>query len=314
MFMFDNRITIERKEFLKEYLNSFEYRISDFSFTSLYMWRNINRFSFQVIGDYLCIAGISHLELDQEKAFLFPPLTKTGHYESKKLRETILEAKNIFEAKGQQFNLRLLPSHMLKIVEGAFPTGLVIYDDRANHDYVYLKDDLIGLRGRKYHAKRNHLNHFKGHYSYEYTAIGSDRAEESMDFIRKFNECKDISDYEMNLLKMEEEAMEDVLHNLEAAGYIAGAIYIGGQMQALTIGGPLGKKTVVVHVEKANTRYRGAYQAINNEFCKSMEPHIKYMNREEDMDILGLREAKMSYRPVEFVEKHIAVLEDGNYS
>lgn len=303
MFMFDNQITIESREFLKDYLNSFEYRISDFSFTSLYMWRNINQFSYQVIGDYLCIAGISHLELDEETAFLFPPLTKTGHYEAAKLRETILEAKRIFESKGQKFNLRLLPSHMLKIVECAFPKGLIVKDDRPNHDYVYLKEDLINLRGRKYHAKRNHLNHFTGHYSYEYTRIGSDKAEEALAFIRQFNEDKDLSEYEMNLLRMEEEAMKDVLNNLEAVGYMAGAIYIGGEMQALTIGGPLGKKTVVVHVEKANIKYRGAYQAINNEFCKNMDPHIKCVNREEDMDIMGLREAKMSYRPVEFVEK-----------
>lgn len=310
MFMFDNQITIESKEFFKDYLNSFEYRISDFSFTSLYMWRNINRFSYQVIGDYLCIAGISHLELDQEKAFLFPPLTKTGLYESAKLRESILEAKRIFEAKGRQFNLRLLPSHMIKIIEGAFPTELVLRDDRPNHDYVYLRDDLDNLRGRKFHAKRNHLNHFKGHYSYEYRKIGSDSAEEALAFIRQFNEGKDLSEYEMNLLRMEEEAMKDVLNNIEAVGYLAGAIYIGGEMQALTIGGPLGKRSVVVHVEKANIKYRGAYQAINNEFSKSLEAHIKCINREEDMDIPGLREAKMSYRPVEFVEKYIAFLED----
>lgn len=312
MFMFDNQITVESKEFLKGYLNSLEYRTSDFSFTSLYMWRNINRFSYQVIGDYLCIAGISHLELDEEKFFLFPPLTKTGHYESKKLKETILEAKEIFQSKGQTFNLRLVPSHMLKIIEGAFPTSLTLQEDRPNYDYVYLKEDLINLRGRKYSAKRNHLNHFKGHYKYEYIKIGSDRALEAIDFIKQFNERKDLSEHEMKLLKMEEDAISDVLNNIETVGYLAGAIYIGGEMRALAIGGPLGKKTVVVHVEKANTKFRGAYQAINNEFAKHMEAHIKYINREEDMDIAGLREAKMSYRPIELAEKYIAILEDSD--
>lgn len=310
MYMFENPITLESKEVLKDYLGSFEYRTSDLSFTSLYMWREINRFSYQVIGDYLCIAGISHLDLDEEKVFMFPPLTKTGHYESKKLRETVLEAKKIFQAKDQKFSIRLLPSHMLKILEGAFPTGLIIKDDRPNHDYVYTKEDLAGLRGRKFHSKRNHLNHFKGHYSYEYKQIGTDKAEEAMAFIRKLNEGREMPDHEMELLMMEEQVIEDVMNNLDPVGYTAGAIYIGGEIQALTIGGPLGKRTMVVHVEKANTKYRGSYQAINNEFAKNVDPHIKCINREEDMDIPGLREAKTSYRPAEMVEKYIAKIED----
>ena len=64
------------------------------------MWRDINEFCFEIIGDYMCISGISHLELDQKLNFMFPPLTKTGSYDRNKLRETILEAKKIFESKG----------------------------------------------------------------------------------------------------------------------------------------------------------------------------------------------------------------------
>ncbi len=78
MFMLENHITIEERPVLEEYLGGFEYGTSGMSFTSLYMWRNINDFSWQIIGDYLCIAGLSHLELDKEEPFLFPPLTKPG--------------------------------------------------------------------------------------------------------------------------------------------------------------------------------------------------------------------------------------------
>jgi len=307
MYMFENQITIKTKSDFNEYLNSFEYGTSDFSFTSLYMWREINRFSWQIIGDYLCLAGISHLELDKQRAFLFPPLTKTGTYEPSKLRKTILEAKKIFEKKNQEFSIRLLPGSMACIIETAFPGELTFIDDRPNFDYLYSKNDLIDLAGRKYHAKRNHLNHFKTHYSYKYAPLSLDRIDEAMDFIRKFNFRKEVPEHEMQLLKMEEKAMGDVFSNLEEVGYITGVIYIGGEIQALSIGGPLGKNTVTVHVEKADTKYRGAYQAINNEFCKHMEGNIRYMNREEDMDIQGLREAKLSYRPLRLVEKQIAV-------
>ena len=308
MFMFENQITADSRHILDEYLNSFEYQTSGLSFTSLFMWRNINLFSWQIIGDYLCIAGISHLEIDKKEAFLFPPLTKTGDYQPSELRKTILEAKKIFEEKGQKLSIRLLPSHMNGIIEAAFPGELNFFEDRANYDYVYLTKDLIRLAGRQYHSKRNHLNYFKGHYNYKYVPLTSSMAEEAMNFIKEFNLRKQLPEYEMGLLRMEEVAMEDVFQNFGEIGYLSGALIIDGRIQALSIGGLLGKKTVVVHVEKANTEYRGAYQAINNEFCRHMPPNIKYINREEDMDLMNLREAKLSYRPVKFIEKYIVVI------
>jgi len=110
------------------------------------------------------------------------------------------------------------------------------------------------------------------------------------------------------LLEYEERAMRDVFLNLDKVGYLSGVIRIGGKIEAISIGGKLGTKTVTVHVEKANTEYRGLYQAINNEFCKAMAKGVKRINREEDMGIPGLRKAKLSYNPVKFVEKYIVTL------
>ena len=83
MYIFDNEITIEKRKLLEEYLMGFDYKTSGLSFTAMYMWRSINRFCYEKIGDYLCVAGISHLELEHgvETPFLFPPLTKTGKYQ-----------------------------------------------------------------------------------------------------------------------------------------------------------------------------------------------------------------------------------------
>ncbi|MBO5666765.1 MAG: DUF2156 domain-containing protein, partial [Firmicutes bacterium] len=114
---------------------------------------------------------------------------------------------------------------------------------------------------------------------------------------REFNRRKQLPPEEMKLLMLEEKAMEDVLYNLEKVGYLTGSIFIDGKLQALCIGGQLGRKTITVHVEKANVEYRGLYQAINHEFCKHQAEHVKYINREEDMGIPGLRKAKLSYKP-----------------
>ena len=313
MYMFENQITIEDKAFLEEYLGDYEYKASGLSFTSLYMWRDVNQFSYQLIGEYLCIAGVSRFEDEVEEPFLLPPLAKRGIYESETLRETILKAREIFEKAGYIFSIRLLPFHMEDVVRAAFPTEIKFISDRPNFDYVYRTQDLIDLAGRAYHGKKNHLNYFKSHYTYEYVPLTPDMAPQARQFIREFNERKQVTGHERKLLLMEQEAMDDVFENLEKVGYVAGAILIDGKIEALSIGGRLGKKTVTVHVEKANTQMRGLYQAINNEFCRHVEREIKgikYINREEDMGIEGLRKAKLSYHPTRMVEKYIAIFKE----
>ena len=306
MYMFDNRITIEDRAFLEEYLNGYEYKTSGLSFSAQYMWREINRFSWDIVGDYMCISGISHLELEDGiiLPFMFPPLTKTGEYDKDSLRETIFKAKEHFDKAGQPFSLRLVPFHLVEIIKEAVPE-LSWTDDRPNYDYIYLTQDLIDLKGRDFHSKKNHLNYFNKTFEHEYVKLSSDMADDAMRFIDEFNKRKEVPASEMEMLKMEEEAMKDVFVNLEKVGYEAGAILINGKIEALAIGGRLGNKMITEHVEKANVNFRGLYQAINNEFCKNTAAWAKYINREEDMGIPNLRKAKLSYRPVKLLEKYI---------
>lgn len=308
MYMFENRITIDNRVILEEYLNGYEYKTSGLSFSAQYMWRDINMFSWDIIGDYMCISGISHLELEDGiiLPFMFPPLTRTGEYDKDSLRETIFRAKEHFEKKGQPFSLRLVPFHLMEIIKEACPE-MVFRDDRPNYDYIYLTQDLIDLRGRAYHSKKNHLNYFLRTYDYEYIEMTSDMADDAMKFIAEFNARKEVPEHEMEMLRMEEQAMEDVFRNLEKVGYSAGAILIDGKIEAIAIGGQLGRNTITEHVEKANVNYRGLYQAINNEFCRNVASKAKYINREEDMGIPNLRKAKLSYKPVKLLEKYIGV-------
>lgn len=306
MYMFDNRITIEDRPILEEYLNGYEYKTSGLSFSAQYMWREINRFSWDIVGDYMCISGISHLELEDGiiLPFLFPPLTKTGEYDKESLRETIFKCKEHFDKHGQPFSLRLVPFHLVEIIKEAVPE-LSWKDDRPNYDYIYLTQDLIDLKGRDFHGKKNHLNYFHKTFDYRYVKMTSSMADDAMRFIDEFNKRKEVPASEMEMLKMEEEAMKDVFQNLEKVGYEAGAILIDDKIEALAIGGRLGNKMITEHVEKANVNFRGLYQAINNEFCKNTAAWAKYINREEDMGIPNLRKAKLSYRPVKLLEKYI---------
>jgi hypothetical protein len=319
MHIFDGRITLEDRELLESFLRSFDYKVSGLSYTSLFMWRDINMFSWEQIGDYLCITGTDNLELalheDSGAAagtgdpFMFPPLTRTGVYEPESLKDTINEARARFEKKGKPFVMKLVPFHMLEILSRAMPCKLSFEADRPNFDYLYDTKDLIELKGRAYHSKKNHLNYFHANYEYEYGKMTPAMADEAMVFIREFNERKNLEDpHERLLLEYEERAIKDVFVNLDTVGFLSGVIRIGGRIEAISIGGRIGTKTVVVHAEKANREYRGLYQAINNEFCKAMARDVKRINREEDMGLPGLRKAKLSYNPVKFVETYVVTI------
>ena len=305
MYIFDNRITLEDRAVLEEFLHGFEYKTSGLTFTSLFMWKEINMFSWEIVGDYLCITGADNLDRDMGKPFMLPPLTRTGFYEPEGLRKTIAEAKRRFEEKGQVFNIMLIPKSLLEVISEAMPVEYRVLDDRANYDYLYDKQELIDLKGRAFHSKKNHLNYFLANYEYEYLPMLPSMADEAMDFVRAFNKRKNLEDpHERELLAFEERAMQDTFLHLDSVVYMSGVIRINGKIEAISVGGHIGDQTVSVHIEKANVEFRGLYQAINNEFCKSMPAEIKYINREEDMGIPGLRKAKLSYNPIELIEKY----------
>jgi hypothetical protein len=311
MKIFENSVTLESRDVIEEYLRGFDYKTSGLTFTSLYMWRVVNDFSWEIIDDYLCIAGVNKLENAPDFHYLMPVLTRKGGYDFKKLADVIYRAKEIFENKGIYFTIMLVPFHMLEMYAEALPGKLSFEADRPNFDYVYNAIDLIELNGRDFHTKKNHLNYFKRNCSYEYTRMNSGMADEAMAFIRKFNEQKNLSNVHARaLLLMEEVAMDDVFRNLESVGYLSGAILIDGNIEALSIGGRQGKNTITVHIEKANTQFRGLYQAINNEFCIHNAKNIKRINREEDLGIPGLRKAKLSYKPCMMVEKYKVIFRE----
>lgn len=307
MYIFENKISIEHRDELQPYLDGFEYETSGLSFSGLYMWRESNQFCYQKIGEYMCISAISHLEIGEELHFMFPPLTRTGEYDREALRFTILEAERLFRERGEAFSMRLVPGHMVEMIKEAVPE-MEFIDDRPNYDYIYDRILLQELKGKKYHAKKNYVNSFKANYEYEYEDIDSSMTEEIMGYIRSFNEKKVLDEHDMELLLMEEKAMRDVFENFEAAGYLGGLIRIGGEIQALTAGGRLGRDCLVQHIEKANTEFRGLYPMIMNEFLKHLPEDIAFINREEDMGMENLRKAKLSYRPVKLLDKYIGII------
>ena len=60
--------------------------------------------------------------------------------------------------------------------------------------------------------------------------------------------------------------------------------------------------TALVHFEKGLPDCEGIYKAINKETAALLAKRFAYINRESDLGVSGLREAKMRYHPHHMVE------------
>ena len=303
---FEN-MTEEDAKILKEYFHGFEYKGAGYTLLANYIWRNTHCLCWEVIGDYLCLAGADWM-IGDPNAIISMPLTKTGDYKPAKLRETVLEAQRRFRERKIPFSVELVPGHMRRYLEEAFPGEITFEHDRDSDEYVYLKDKLITLSGRALHKKKNHLNYFLKNFSYETKPVDKSMIPEIMDFVKRFKEGKDYEADEMESLNMEEEAIGEFLQFTNHPQVYSVAVFIDGKLEAFALGERIGADTAVEHFEKANDTYRGLYQAVCSEFCKSLPDEIIYVNREEDMGLLNLRKAKEALKPDHMAEKYSCFL------
>ena len=106
-------------------------------------------------------------------------------------------------------------------------------------------------------------------------------------------------------LAAEQRAIAACLENWAQFSLIAGAVVVGGRIEAFAIGERLNLVTAVVHFEKANPELRGMYQLINQWFSRNELSEYSFVNREQDLGLEGLRKAKESYQPHHMVRKFI---------
>lgn len=193
---------------------------------------------------------------------------------------------------------------MFEMIERWYPGQYQIEYDRDSADYLYRQESLATLAGKKLHAKRNHINRFLENYpDYQYERINGKNWKECLEleeaWARENNPEHDVDK------ENEKAVIAYALEHRKMFGMIGGLIRAEGKVVAFTLGERLTEDTFDVHFEKAYADVQGAYAMINREFVRRELSDYTYINREEDMGIPGLRQAKLSYQPDSLVEKGI---------
>lgn len=290
-------ITIKDKELITSFTLPSDNRNCDYSFSNICSWRFLYDTEFAVVDKMLLIRF--WIENKTKMVYMAPT-------EQIDLKHAIELLETDAKKNGRELcMLGVTPEAKIRLEE-AMPGSFIYLSDRDYFDYIYLREDLATLRGKKYQAKRNHVNNFVKTYPYKYIEITPELVPECLQLESKWFKANSGGDDEQEL-NDERRSMIYALNHCEELGLRGGAICVNHQIVAFSFGAPITYNTFGVHVEKADINYEGSYAIINKEFAAHLPEQYIYVNREEDLGIEGLRKAKLSYQPTILLEKSAAI-------
>ena len=178
--------------------------------------------------------------------------------------------------------------------------NLMLVPDRNHFDYVYKATDLAELPGKNYVKIRNHIRKFWNNYSHTIENITARDNEKIMSFLVKWREWKGCEND--SFLSHEIEAAAYAIEHLAELPLKGRLIRVNSQVGAISLFERLNADTAVVHFEKGLPEYNGIYKAISKDTAMVLAGEVKYINRESDLGVSGLREAKIRYHPHHMVK------------
>lgn len=289
-------IRLEDRAIIERYTLPSDITNCDLAFANMFCWQAIYHSAWAEIGGFLVIRfhigggeKIGYMQPVGKGDFapIIPALREDAHANNQRLRIIGLTD----EGREMLHNL---------------PCGSFAFEsDRAMEDYIYTADDLRNLTGRRYQPKRNHINRFLATYpDYRYEELTPDRFAECMQLEREWRRAHEGHTSE---LCAEQRAMQRAFDHFEALAMRGGCVYVGDKLIAFTYGSAVNDHTFVIHAEKADTDYDGAFTIINKLFAQHLPAEFSLINREEDLGIEGLRQSKLSYHPLRIQPKFTAI-------
>ncbi len=293
--MIFHEVTAEDGRWARPLLEAGGYRSCEFAFVNIYMWSRVYNTKISRFKDFVVARSeMKHLH------YLFP----AGQGDLQEVVEAILADA---EENGKAPVLFSMTEEGKNQLEQMYPGRFYYEKPRGQADYVYNAADLADLPGKKYQKKRNHCSRFERTYpDWQFHKISGEVMEEICAFNNRWCNLYDNRDDEG--IAEEHRAISLVLRHYDELCLKGGYITVGGEVVAFSFGSGLGKEVFVTHVEKALYDVPGAYNIINREMARHYGRDYQFINRENDVDVEGLRTAKLSYHPAFLEEKYTAEL------
>lgn len=284
-------IQLERAEIYHQHLKQTPQAASDYSFANIWGWAREYNLEWAFSDDLVWIRQNS------PQIVYWAPV---GPWDQ-------IDWPGVFQRNDFEPGFTRVPEVLADLWRQQAGDMLRIEEDRANWDYVYDVEELVSLRGNRFHKKKNLLNQFKNKNDYHYETFSAAMIDQALllqDDWCTWRDCEG-----SDVLSAENRAIQRVFVYWDRfPELLGGAIMVEDLIVAYTIAEPLDQDTVVIHFEKGCPAHKGIYQAINQMFLESLDGRFHHVNREQDLGDEGLRKAKMSYHPVRFNQKYRAIV------
>ncbi|MBO5130150.1 MAG: DUF2156 domain-containing protein [Oscillospiraceae bacterium] len=291
------RLDLNQKARYDECLMTAELRGCEYSFTNLFLW---GRQKAAFVDGRLVIFS----QFNRRSVYPFP----VGPGDVRPALDAV-----IHDAK-----LRGIPCYITSMTEAdkdtlasLYPGRFQFFTDRDTFDYLYDINSLADLKGRKYQKKRNHIHRFEeAHPDWQVLPLDASTRVAAFTMAGQWYRSRKEADPHADF-HLEELALQRAFAFQAELGLEGLVLTVDRKVVAFTMGSRLNANTFDVHFEKALDIADGAYPTINREFARylrSKYPELRWLNREDDMGLEGLRKAKLSYAPDLLLEKHWARL------
>lgn len=270
---------------------------SEYSFANLFMW---GRQQVALVAGSVCV--FSHWS--GRSVYLYP--------EGGDTRAALQALMDDAQERGIPLRMHGLNQQEVKQLEEFFPGQFRFKPARDAFDYVYDIGRLADLKGKKLQQKRNHINRFLEAYpDWVHEPITPELLPECRQMVEDWY-CHHEQLYGPGDFDLEQHAIARCFDNYVAIGMDGLVVRAepGGKIIALTMGNRTAADTFDVNFEKAYGDIQGAYPLVNRTFARYLQekyPELRYLNREDDMGLPGLRKAKESYHPDILAEKISAI-------
>lgn len=291
------RLDLNNKAQYDSYLTACGERGCEYSFTNLFLW---GRQKAAFVDGRLALFS----QFNRRSVYPFP----VGQGDLKCVMDAIIHDAG---KRGIPCYVTSLTEEDSRTLEELYPGRFRIYTDRDTFDYIYSIDDLADLKGRKYQKKRNHIHRFEeNHPDYQVLPLDETTRVAAFTMLQQWYDDRCAADSHADF-HLEQLALERAFAFYAQLGLEGLVLMDGGKVLAFTMGSRLNENTFDVHFEKALDIADGAYPTINRAFARHIRekyPQVRWLNREDDMGLEGLRKAKLSYYPDRMVEKRWARL------
>jgi len=278
---YPDKIAVARnlRPLLHPLFQTLEEGVSEFTFANIYLFREQHNYSLSLAPEGTVII----LGRDGEQRFFMCPFGLPD----RSFLEVLFQDQQTMKCVSQ--------SQVTPLTD----LGYAVTEDRDNFDYLYSREELAQLTGRKFQKKRNLIKAFINNYNYEGRPLLEELLPDALQVLDAWqSDQQSAGDYR---------AAREALEKCEELQLCGGVYYVDGQPAAYSLGEELARGTsFVIHFEKALSRYKGIYQFVNQAFASIIPEFYSTINREQDLGDEGLRQAKHSYRPIGYVAKYLA--------